>query len=159
MHLLACSRPAPDFTFHLVSQVGLEPFPAPAPVPPPVTDERKKEILAGEQRLSTEPVVEQLLPALQASTAALHLQPDRRSVGRAVSCPAGHCKGGIGVVFSAGRHRRAGSTDAAGQHTSSLRCRPPPRLAADVRVIKSVQAGRGGRVRDEKESAEVRQPA
>ena len=33
---------------------------------------------------------------------------------------------------------------------------PAPRLPADVRVIKSVQAGRGGRVRDEKESAEVR---
>ncbi|PRW55975.1 nadh:ubiquinone oxidoreductase complex i intermediate-associated 30 [Chlorella sorokiniana] len=53
-------------------RVGLEPFPAPAPVPPPVTDERKKEILA------------------------------------------------------------------------------------DVRVIKSVQAGRGGRVRDEKESAQAK---
>jgi len=32
----------------LSMQVGLEPFPAPAPVPPPVTEERKKEILAGE---------------------------------------------------------------------------------------------------------------
>lgn len=31
-----------------VAQVGLEPFPAPAPIPPPVTEERKKEILSGE---------------------------------------------------------------------------------------------------------------
>lgn len=70
MHLLACSRPAPDFTFHLVSQVGLEPFPAPAPVPPPVTDERKKEILAGEGRLCNECIGYQWAgasPALPAS--------------------------------------------------------------------------------------------
>lgn len=114
-------------------RIGLEPFPAPAPPPAPVTAERKKEILSGE--------------------------------------------GVLGALGGSRRSLLLSAWGALGPQASLRRCRPPSRLVAfpsstchagrkqecasrcslagpaDVRVLRSVAAGRGGRVRDEQESA------
>ena len=107
----------------LRQRVGLEPFPAPVAPPAPVSEERKKEILSGEQGLVV-------------------------GRGRVAHGVRGDCDAAAAAAAAA----------AAGPVTKSeepTHLPTPHPLPADVRVIKSVAAGRGGRVRDEKEAAQA----